>query len=145
MKTELTKEESQHLLDLGVPKEKASDTLSEGDGYFATTNYYPIFKLKDFLNGEILPKTIKGDRWELHLNIHMSDEGYIVSYKYNFGNCDCIYNCKSEELLYALYGLTVWYYDKYLNCDHLWKVTKLPNFYTDEPISKCVHCGKIKF
>lgn len=49
MKIELTKEQSEHLIELGVPKEKANAKISYG-----FLGYDPIFRLTDLL--EILPK-----------------------------------------------------------------------------------------
>lgn len=104
MKIELTREESQHLLDLGVPKEKAS--IWNKDKI--------IFKLDDFLNGEILPKEITHD-------------GYIYKLTMTCGNrCEVRYETEhiyhlgtyiKEELIDSLYELTCWYYGEYLKSE----------------------------
>lgn len=113
MKTELTVEQSQHLFDLGVSKEKASGMMSEGNGYWATTNYYPVFKLEDFLNGEILPKEMGTKDTHLYLEIQMLNNICCVSYEYTgYRGCKVFY--ESEELIDALYQLTCWYYGEYL-------------------------------
>lgn len=132
MKTQLTKEQSQHLIDLGVPKEKASGIIQE----CVVDEYYPsyldrpkrktaqvsrIFKLKDFLNGEILPKIIDFGRGHCPLTIKYIDINdnihAVVHYApaYDFPT----YLSPSpryfkEELIDALYQLACWYYGEYL-------------------------------
>lgn len=98
MKTELTKEQSQHLIDLGIPKEKASGKISYG---FAGS--YPIFELDDFLNGEILPKKIEINEidWGLFFAWDYTRKVYLVGYN----NRNSFY---SKELIDALYELTIW-------------------------------------
>ena len=115
MKTELTREQSQHLIDLGVPKEKASEYESEGSGFWATTNYYPIFKLEDFLNGEILPKEIPSG-YIYKLTITCDDNKYKVGYKSETTRHlgISINEVWAEELIDALYRLTCWYYEDFL-------------------------------
>lgn len=99
MKTQLTKEQSQHLIDLGVPKEKASDKISYG-----FLGYDPIFTLTDLL--EILPKEIELDRKPKHfaqLNILYRLRKWWVEYQ------DIILSVKiKEELIDSLYELCVW-------------------------------------
>ena len=99
MKTQLTKEQSQHLIDLGVPKEKASDKISYG-----FLGYDPIFTLTDLL--EILPKEIELDRKPKHfaqLNILYRFEKWLVEYQ------DITLSVKiKEELIDSLYELCVW-------------------------------------
>ena len=60
MKLQLTKEQSRNLIDLGVPKEKAS-LIQPTDSYeiddLIITNGVPIFNLTDLL--EMLPKEIE--------------------------------------------------------------------------------------
>lgn len=48
MKTTLTFDQTQHLISLGIPKEKA--------GIKEDIHGPALFKLEDFLSGEILPK-----------------------------------------------------------------------------------------
>lgn len=106
MKTSLTKEQSQHLIDLGVPKEKAS-LVSVKEIYdwqgnavknpkkfirkspfrpavmgFETFQEYPIFSIEDFLNGEILPK-------ELYSNSYLDEVGNEAVPK-SYGNYEFI-------------------------------------------------------
>lgn len=106
MKTELTTEESQHLIDLGVPKELAS--ISE-DMYGPT-----LFALEDFLNGEILPKEIVDDTWgfisELGMRWYREVDSWLVGYN---GNAHFV----SGELIDALYQLACWYYGEYLKSE----------------------------
>lgn len=111
MKTQLTREESQHLIDLGVSKEKASlSVLFEEDGPFDIWNEdilaRPIFTIFDFLNGEILPKEIEG--------------GLPLCFSMDNKKCMCSYlimdesHQKTKELIDGLYQLACWYYGEYL-------------------------------
>lgn len=114
MKTRLTIEQSQHLIDLGVPQEKANNFRMEYDGMTSPdldstrVKIFPIFELEDFLNGEILPKE----------TVHRS----CISVKWNFltekwdVDYDCTQGswCCAKELINALYELTCWYYGEYL-------------------------------
>ena len=101
MKTLLTVEESQRLIDLGVDPKLASytDVVADESG-----NHYVeklIFSLTDILS--ILPKEING----YHLNIEASEQGYEVCYKlwdtYHFMGAT-----ESPELIDALYQLLIW-------------------------------------
>lgn len=108
MKTTLTTVESQHLISLGVPKEKASRINCNP----WTKEYTHIFKLKDFLNGEILPKEIKvnGEIANLCFDWNFITKRWGAAYS-------LIYEvCKSyeEELIDSLYQLACWYYGEYL-------------------------------
>lgn len=107
MKTKLTKEESQHLIDLGVPKEKASDKISYG---FA--GYYSIFRIEDFLNEEILPKEIEvnGEIAELCFDWNSKAKRWCAAYSWM---CE-EYEAWEEELIDAFYQLACWYYSDYL-------------------------------
>ena len=91
MKTELTTEQSQHLIELGVPECFASHIDYRKNS---------IFTLENLL--KILPKEI---------------EGYgtrIIKYNPIWGMEMAFYDradmvpCKAEELIDALYELTVW-------------------------------------
>lgn len=102
MKTQLTKEQSQRLIELGVPKEKASlQVLFEEDGPFDIWNEdilsRPIFTLTDLL--EILPREIEDCPIE-------------IIWEQKESKWNCIYagliSQMSEELIDALYRLTVW-------------------------------------
>lgn len=112
MKTILTSEQTKYLIDLGVPKEKASGRLSYG---FAGS--YPIFKLEDFLNGEILPTEIEDDEsnWWMEFSMQYSAPQQKWFVAYHALNEDGVSFVRySEELIDALYELTCWYYGKYL-------------------------------
>lgn len=96
MKTILTQEQSQHLIDLGVLKENAS--ISE-DIYGPA-----LFRLKDFLNGKVLPKEtlVYGELsifWDCNL------QEWSVFYNMKWDN-----PFRAEELIDALYQLACWYY-----------------------------------
>lgn len=136
MKTELTHEESQHLIELGVPKEKAGWKFIHT--VFGTTAMTPDyagfgaenissdieeykFKLEDFLNGEILPKKIpkKGSKKRSYkLNIRFTDNLWsTVCYMDISDNMDYYLTgtLKMEkELIDALYQLACWYYGEFL-------------------------------
>lgn len=110
MKIRLTREESQHLIDLGAPKEKASENTLETRDYcppYMNTirdMSYPIFTLTDLL--EILPKEIaKGQNIEMD----WGSDIWSVNYVNNISSIS-----QAEELIDALYKLTCWYYGEYL-------------------------------
>ena len=142
MKTELTKEQSQHLIDLGVPKEKASkvawaritdfkgDKIPEneqmrgvGDKPFSMMHVGfesfktdDIFTLEDFLNGDILPKEIvyyEDYNSEFTLQWNCSIQKWDVGYMYNTGFWKKT-RYSFEELIDGLYKLACWYYGEYL-------------------------------
>lgn len=106
MKTKLTKEQSQHLIDLGVPKEKASIKKIEEIRIVKNTEVYDWcyqFTLNDLF--EILPEYLKGDTWGLIDKImmrHDKKSGWWWA-GYN-GNA----HFASNEPIDALYKLTVW-------------------------------------
>lgn len=118
MKIRLTKEESQHLIDLGVPKEKASMTsnqIERGEVYY-NDYYQEIFTLTDLL--EILPKELSdANTNEPKPTLQMAYIG-VENDGYWYGiyeNCDkVIVGTESKELIDALYQLTCWYYGEYL-------------------------------
>lgn len=143
MKTQLNKEESQHLIDLGIPKEKASKVavkqIQNWDRKprknpkeyvvnvphtpivmgFETFEEHPIFTLDDFLNGEILPRLLpKGNNKHYKLTIHTTENlKWSVSYldMDNYVDFYHMNTLKVEvELIDALYQLTCWYYGEHL-------------------------------
>ena len=110
MKTILTIEESQRLIDLGVDPKLASmkefvpihpEVLKGNAEYAKPWGWFPKFRLEDILS--ILPKEING----YHLNIEASEQGYEVCYKlwdtYHFMGAT-----ESPELIDALYSLLIW-------------------------------------
>lgn len=137
MKTELTKEESQHLISLGVPKVKASKVEwarirdSRGDKIpkeeqlrgvddkpfsaqtvgFISYSTDDIFALDDFLNGEILPKEIEinGEIAELCFDWNSQIKRWCAAYSWSSEE----YESHEEELIDALYRLACWHYGKY--------------------------------
>ena len=129
MKTRLDKEQSQHLIDLGVSREKASgvdtdnfdnivllaaEAIADGSGDKTIRSLAsPIFKLDDFLNGDILPKEIRkeGPYFTIYRNI--------VGYAFNFDHEGLTWymSFEKEELIDSLYCLTDWYYDKFLKAE----------------------------
>lgn len=143
MKTQLTTEQSLHLLKLGVSREKASRILYikltdicgnpiddeyksnftwkyEGNKPFMpftdTTKYisYDIFKLIDFL--DILPKEIKYEECLSEFTIQWNNtiQCYDVGYTYYGGFWkECRFS--HVELIDALYELACWYYGEFLN------------------------------
>ena len=145
MKTELTKEESQHLIDLGVPKEKASGIITENDAFIYSIDGgyvteggvdYPIFKLEDLLNGKAIPKEIEIPVFYDGLEEPEYYTKYRIAFEWdsnNFQETEPQYNAfykeiafvpggylakfSSEELIDALYELTCWYYGEYLKSE----------------------------
>ena len=134
MKTRLTCEESRHLIDLGVPKEKASkvawaqirdakgNEIPEIEQYkgvsdkpfsamhvgFQSFSTDDIFALDDFLNGEILPKELgKGGPY---LTIYRNMVGYASGLEYEGLIWEVSF--KSDELIDALYYLAAWHYSR---------------------------------
>lgn len=115
MKMQLTKEQSQHLIDLGVPKEKASAyTYEESHKYKGGIELppvqVPIFTLTDLLG--ILPKEIEiteGCKDTLVIDFI----GGSVFAQYTFQTRT---RQEEDELIDALYELCVWCLEKeYLN------------------------------
>lgn len=100
MKDTLTKEQSRHLIELGVPREKASkDRISTVE-----MNVYSIFTLTDLL--EILPKEIGGHGFMIIYHNENDDiypNNYVVTYDNLLGSDAGI----AEELIDALYELAV--------------------------------------
>ena len=88
MKTELTTEQSQHLIELGVPKEKARCELPIGDGEY-------VFRLTDLL--EILESMKDGDFTIKHWKDGEQDiwtceiDGCVYSYSYSYELIDVLY------------------------------------------------------
>lgn len=116
MKTELTKEQSQRLIELGVPSSSASMTsnqIERGEVYY-NDYYQEIFTLPDLL--EILPKEIEDEEWygvyKLALTIkYTPHHKYVACYSYD-KNGGLWINDESyfhaEELIDALYELCIW-------------------------------------
>lgn len=103
MKTQLDEQQSQHLLELGVPREKMTQ-LVEHKGLIPIVE--KTFSLTNLL--EIMPKEIVTESDEnMCLELQMLNNHCNVSYEYIYhGGCMVYYNAK--ELIDALYELTVW-------------------------------------
>ena len=110
MKTILTVEESQRLIDLGVDPKMASewdivDTTDENDpNSFLDYEEYPIFSLTNLLS--ILPKEIK---------IHRDGDNLSMIYhcgQWRVGYTNCAEYCNhtkvASELIDALNSLLIW-------------------------------------
>lgn len=109
MKTRLTKEESAHLISLGVPKEKASEELIENIYQKEYDEPRPkIFTLVDILS--MLPKVIRYKTSVEDINItaeliiHWRDTLRTWEVAYGYAVPPHINN---EELIDALYELCV--------------------------------------
>ena len=106
MKTELTEEQSKHLIDLGVPKEKASEVENGGAGN-EVDKYIYTFTLTDIL--DILPKEIeyKGDIYYFRLDWRRT-----IQYDVEYISLEGIYLdsnfSHADELIDALYELLCW-------------------------------------
>lgn len=125
MKTELTSEQTDHLISLGVPKKLAGKwpviDVDEDvyDPMYPEMLSRPIFILDDFLNGEILPRLLpKGNNKHYKLTIHPTENlKWSVSYLDMDDYVDFYHmnTLKVEvELIDALYQLTCWYYEEHL-------------------------------
>lgn len=111
MKTKLTKEQSQALIDLGVPEKMASDELVEDLEQAYDDKPRPkIFTLTDLL--EILPKYIdcevEGTNYAADFICFWNNRflHYEAGY-YRYDMWDKSHRC-TDELIDALYKLTVW-------------------------------------
>ena len=101
MKTELTTEQSQHLIELGVPPPNSEICIHRPFPHHKLVDTYKVFKLEDLL--EILPKEIAGEEYVEYLRI-----GYTTDRKWQ-----CYYTCFEDyfygtELINSLYELCVW-------------------------------------
>lgn len=102
MKTTLTKSQSERLISLGVPKEKAHDTIARFDDDDTCVLYhYPIFRLTDLL--EILPKEIEIDEGcKDTLVIDFIDGSVYAQYTFQSRTRQ-----EADELIDSLYKLCV--------------------------------------
>lgn len=101
MKDKLTKEQSAHLISLGVPKEKATGNYSEIEIFD-----YPVFTLTDIL--EILPKEIDyyNRPCELSIWFNRTYQKWYVGYL-DFSIFLEETRFMKEELIDSLYSLCV--------------------------------------
>ena len=114
MKTELTREQSAHLIELGVRADKASksigyDTPCEGvKGLYKRGDKVFVFTLADVV--KLLPKEIYSEEQEIsyYLTMSVSTFNSSVSYRHQcytkgFGPTKI-----ATELIDALYELLIW-------------------------------------
>ena len=106
MKTTLTIEQSQHLIELGVDTNRASEVHQHCDDVSQWTNRgYPIFTLSDLL--ELLPKEIKieipSEKSNAMLPLRMNWNRNIKQWR-------CYYAAifSAPELIDALFALLCW-------------------------------------
>lgn len=111
MKTELTKEQSQHLIDLGVPEKMASCELVESmEQVYGDKPRIKIFTQTDLL--EMLPKYIdcevEGTKYAADFVFFWNNRFLHYEAGYDlFDMWDKSHRC-TDELIDALYELTVW-------------------------------------
>lgn len=121
MKTRLTKEQTQHLFKLGVPKTMASDSIREYDENETYPSYldhpkgkvYPIFTLTDLL--EIFPKEMEVEDENRYQLYNFTIEGHEDYWEVSYYTRDEYLNSSiNGELIDALYEFTCWYYGEFL-------------------------------
>lgn len=110
MKTELTIEQSQRLIELGVSADKASKEIATtiGEQEYSDPRH-PILTLTDLL--QIPPKTIYIDGTMLSLTITGCGMQWCVQYVGWYHATDFFIQ---DELVDALYELTIWLIEKNL-------------------------------
>lgn len=103
MKTELTVEQSQHLIELGVPKGKANEVIFNPN----VNEFDFVFRLTDLL--QILPNVMHKEKQAYHYNLVMywaeEEKKWRVTYDAIGDNMG---SETATELIDALYELTVW-------------------------------------
>ena len=142
MKSELTREESRHLIDLGVPREKArkvvwkqirnakGDIVPKEEQYrgvsdkpfsawkvgFESFSTDDIFTITDLL--EILPKVMYKDglAYDYNLALYWEEDMKLWRVVYDAIG-DNISSFDAPELIDALYQLACWYYGEYLKSE----------------------------
>lgn len=125
MKTKLTPEQSQRLIELGVDPSKASmcqiQHSADGETIYRIVEHdefcyemsclhpKPIFNLSDILS--LLPKEIceriNGIRYDCHLSMYGSNKTWGAMYRLDCGD-DFLEAFDSPELIDALYELLCW-------------------------------------
>ncbi|MBD5419112.1 MAG: hypothetical protein HDR48_03630 [Bacteroides sp.] len=113
MKTTLTIEESQRLIELGVDPKMASlkkfvnihpEVLKGNAEYAKPWGWFPKFRLEDIMS--ILPKEIEIEGEKEDLNIVMDNFGALVGYPKFHEKHGCAF--VNPELIDALYSLLIW-------------------------------------
>lgn len=110
MKTKLTVEESQRLIELGVnPKMASNTTITDYD--LDMVYYAPRFSVGDLIN--ILPKEIEDSNLNIistQVKNHKKVSGWIVTYVNNYNDLafgdESVF--QSPELIDALNKLAIW-------------------------------------
>lgn len=111
MKTNLTPEQSQRLIELGVDPKLASESTKVFEPIDANHRWeseVPIFTLSDILS--LLPKEMYSEERDIfyRLNIEMGNFSSSVCYKH-YGYTQTFGPTKTApELIYALFELLVW-------------------------------------
>ena len=113
MKTTLTIEESQRLIELGVDPKMASlkkfvnihpEVLKGNAEYAKPWGWFPKFRLEDIMS--ILPKEIEIEGEKEDLNIVMDNFCALVGYPKFHEKHGCAF--VNPELIDALYSLLIW-------------------------------------
>lgn len=103
MKTQLTIEQSNKLLQLGVPTEKASIPLEYIEVALPNTFIFTLTDLLDTLPKEIINE--ENQRNNFYLNFGYIRNEWVVTYE----NIDvAIVNIGAKELIDSLYELLIW-------------------------------------
>ena len=107
MKSKLTPEQSQRLIELGVDPSKVSE-FEYLDPYGlddAIPTGVPIFTLSDILS--LLPKEVRNEELEVKLVLEGLDDHWRASYVF-IGSFDVRQYYDAPELIDALYELLIW-------------------------------------
>lgn len=110
MKRRLSKEQTQHLIDLGIAKEKATGRVEVQNGNISDFEYR--FTTDDLL--ELLPESIQSEDFEdkqYHPRIEIIPKGWSVCYADTEGIPELLdWNSyhQREDLVDALYELLCW-------------------------------------
>lgn len=108
MKSKLTPEQSQRLVELGVDPCRASEkarVYETIDTHHRWESGVPIFALSDILS--LLPKEIRNEELEVKLVIEGLDDHWRASYVF-IGSFDVRQYYDAPELIDALFELLVW-------------------------------------
>ena len=115
MTQRLTKEQSQHLIKLGVPKQLASE-IQEFDDDFSkwTHNGDPIFTLDDMF--KVVPEKLDEHPWFLNIEFERRNR-VTAGYKGSGSTWDYHKHRwpHGKTLIEALYELACWYYGIWVN------------------------------
>lgn len=103
MKDKLTMEQSQELIEIGIPRKNASEVFIIGG--FMGNSYRPCFILSDVL--DLLPPTLtkRLDNWPLTIKRHGKEQ-----WSAGYGP---IVMMLEKELIDAAFGLIKWLHEEY--------------------------------